>query len=80
MPFTLGGDFFESEKPKQPLKIYIEKRKGKTLTIIKNADGDLKALAKTLKAKCSCGGSVKDDHIELQGDHTQAVKKILNND
>ena len=77
MPFTLGGDFFEQKKPKKQLKIFIEKRKGKTLTIIKNADGDLKALAKTLKAKFSCGGSVKDDQIELQGDHVQAAQTYL---
>ncbi len=80
MPFTLGGDFFEKPKPKSPIKIFTEKRKGKTVTVIKNVDGDLKALAKTLKAQFCCGGSVKDDQIELQGDHTCAAQAFFKKD
>ncbi|HPE85177.1 MAG TPA: translation initiation factor [Chlamydiales bacterium] len=78
MPFTFGGDFVEKPKPTKPLKIFIEKRKGKTLTIIKGAEGDLKLLASELKSKFSCGGSVKDEQIELQGDHVEKVRNFLN--
>lgn len=38
---------------------------------------DLKELAKELKAKCACGGTVKQGRIELQGDQTKLVRKVL---
>ena len=37
----------------------------------------MKALAKELKQKLACGGTAKDNHIELQGDHLSKVKGIL---
>lgn len=37
----------------------------------------LKALAKDLKQRCGCGGSVKDDSIEIQGDHRDALQTAL---
>ena len=77
MPFTIGGDYIKPSEPQGPLKIFIEKRRGKTVTIIKNAPGDIEALASELKKKCSCGGSVKNDQIELQGDHVQFASQWL---
>ena len=79
MPFTFGGDFNKKPISKKQYRVFVEKRKGKTLTIVKNFDGDLKALASKLKSKLSCGGTVKDDQIELQGDHLNQVKAILQN-
>ena len=55
-------------------------RKGKTVTTISGFDkndGDLKALASTLKNICSTGGSVKDGVIIIQGDHREAAKTEL---
>ncbi len=75
--FTLGGDWAEPQKEKKPLKVFTEKRKGQTITIVKNAEGDLKALAKELKQHLSCGGTVKNEQIELQGDHVEKVKTFL---
>lgn len=38
---------------------------------------DLKSLTKKLKQKLACGGTAKDDEIELQGKHAKKVKEIL---
>ncbi|MBI9016096.1 MAG: translation initiation factor Sui1 [Phycisphaerae bacterium] len=46
-------------------------RKGKGVTTISGlplAEDELKELAKKLKNKCGCGGTVKDCIIEIQGD------------
>lgn len=79
MSFTIGGDYVRPEEPKKPLKIFTEKRKGQMVTIVKNYDGDQKELARKLKQHLSCGGTVKNDQIELQGNHLDAVKSYLRN-
>lgn len=58
----------------------MEKKFHKKYTIIRGIDPkevDMKELAKTLKAKLACGGTVKDDVIELQGAHLREAKAIL---
>lgn len=70
----------EISREAQRIKIYTVKRKyGKLSTIVEGFEKDmkLKEIAKDLKAKCACGGTVKDEHIELQGDHKSRVKEIL---
>ena len=37
----------------------------------------LKSLAKDLKQRCGCGGAVKDDTIEIQGDKRDALQAAL---
>jgi len=37
----------------------------------------LKTVAKGLKQELACGGTVKDNLIELQGDHLKNAKKAL---
>ncbi len=68
----------------QLVKIKIERRKfGKEVTIIEGLDPsvfNLKKVASTLKAKLATGGTVKNNHIELQGDHRGRVKQILINE
>lgn len=47
-------------------------RGGKTVTVIRGlqlAPDDIKELARQLKQACGSGGTVKDDTIEIQGDH-----------
>ena len=38
---------------------------------------NLKEIAKELKKKLACGGTVKDNEIELQGDHAAKIKERL---
>lgn len=55
-------------------------RKGKGVTIITGVPltGDeLKKLAKTLKARCGSGGTIKDGAIEIQGEHRDTVIPLL---
>lgn len=62
------------------LKRETKGRKGKGVTLITGLplnDEGLKKLAKTLKQKCGSGGSVKNDIIEIQGDHRDVLEKEL---
>ena len=55
-------------------------RKGKTVTVIsgfQHKPETLTSLAKELKAQCGSGGTVKDDTIEIQGDHAQKLVELL---
>ncbi|GGK85987.1 translation initiation factor Sui1 [Amphritea balenae] len=55
-------------------------RKGKgvtTLSGIPLAEKELKALAKKLKQQCGTGGALKDGIIEIQGDHREKLKQLL---
>jgi len=38
---------------------------------------DVKKIAKALKNELACGGTYKDNTIELQGDHRKKIKEIL---
>src|SRR3989344_7807408 len=67
-------------KEDQKIRVFIEKKKfGKKYTIIDglSKDIDTKDLAKKLKAKYACGGTIKDGRIELQGDHKNTLKATL---
>jgi translation initiation factor 1 len=57
-----------------------ERRYGKKMTLVEGMDPsaiDLDNLLSTLKGKCACGGTLKGNRIELQGDHRQKVQKVL---
>lgn len=56
-------------------------RKGKGVSLISGLPLDnvgLKALAKELKQKCGTGGTIKDNVIEIQGDHRELLVNELN--
>lgn len=60
------------------LHVQLEKkgRKGKGVTVIKgffHTKNDLQDFARELKARCGAGGTVKDDTIEIQGDHRKTA-------
>jgi translation initiation factor 1 len=66
----------------QPLKIQATRsgRKGKTVTVVsgfQSSANTLNDLAKKLKAQCGTGGAVKEQTIEIQGDHRQKLKEVL---
>jgi translation initiation factor 1 len=71
----------EMSKEQQRIRIRVENRKwGKKYTIIDGIDSKemkLNKLAATLKAKCACGGTAKNEQILLQGDHREVVKETL---
>ena len=70
----------EISKGEEKIMVFLEKRqKGKYSTIIAGFDQNagLKELAKELKRKLACGGTSKQNRIELQGDHRNKVKEIL---
>ena len=65
---------------KEPLRIELDKRKGKPATLITNFQGDeesLKELAAILKKKCSAGGSARDGEILIQGDFRTKIAELL---
>lgn len=68
-------------KEGQQIKVKTEKRRyGKLMTLItgiSHKEINLKEVAKKLKSKFACGGTVKADTIELQGDHKNKVKEEL---
>ena len=71
----------EISKEQQRIRIRLETRKwGKKYTIIDGINPKemkLSKLATTLKEKCACGGTAKNDQILLQGDHRDTVKGVL---
>jgi translation initiation factor 1 len=55
-------------------------RNGKSVTVIRGLSLDeaaLGLLAKELKTACGSGGTVKNDVIEVQGDHCERIVDIL---
>ena len=66
-------------KTEQRIQVQTEKKKfGKFITLVSGFQGvDLKAIAKSLKQELACGGTVKGNAIELQGDHSKNARKAL---
>ncbi|MDJ0597538.1 MAG: translation initiation factor [Crocosphaera sp.] len=55
-------------------------RKGKTVTVItgfQHSPDTLNKLLKQLKSQCGSGGTMKEDTLEIQGDHRQKLLKVL---
>jgi len=69
-----------SKTKKGSLPIRLESRnKGKKVTVIFNVSGDAKELLKELKHAAGCGGVIRDDTVELQGERVDMVEKFLKN-
>jgi translation initiation factor 1 len=67
-------------KSSQKIRITTDrKRYGKIVTLVSGFDKgiDMKKIAKALKNELACGGTHKDNSVELQGDHTKKIKQIL---
>lgn len=56
----------------------LEKRPGnRSATVIGGVSGDGAALLALLKRRCGAGGVLREETIELQGDHRAAVQALL---
>jgi translation initiation factor 1 len=62
------------------LKLHVQLetkgRRGKGMTVASgfhHTEEDLQAFARALKTLCGAGGTVKDERIEVQGDHRETV-------
>jgi len=66
-------------KTNQEIKVTTEKRRfGKLATIVSGfKDVDIKEVAKALKSELACGGTFKNNMVELQGDHHGKIKPVL---
>ena len=67
---------------KQDLRVQATRkgRKGKTVTVVtgfRHQPETLVTLLKQLKAQCGSGGTVKEDTLEIQGDHAQKLLPLL---
>jgi len=71
----------EIKEPQQhQLHFAKEKRRGKTVTIVKPFylnKKELQALLKTVKKKMGTGGTVKEDSLEFQGEVKENLKVQL---
>jgi len=67
-------------KNQHQLVFTYEKRKGKPVTLVGRfylEDKEKKEVLKLLKKKLACGGAIKEEWIELQGDVKDKVKITL---
>jgi translation initiation factor 1 len=70
-------------KNQHQLVFTYEKRKGKPVTLVGRfylEEKQKKEVLKLLKKKLACGGALKDEWIELQGDVKEKIKTILQNE
>jgi translation initiation factor 1 len=70
--------------PPQEQTVYLHRdskgRGGKSVTLVKNlvlSEEDMKDLAKNLKQVCGSGGTVKENVIEIQGEHREKIAEAL---
>jgi translation initiation factor 1 len=70
--------------PPQQQTVYLHReskgRGGKAVTLVKGlvlSEGDMSALAKTLKQSCGSGGTIKDSVIEIQGENRERIADTL---
>jgi translation initiation factor 1 len=67
---------------KEIIRLRIERqgRRGKTVTVAEGFTrhlSDLETIAKRLKQSCGTGGTVRWGIIELQGDHRDRIRPVL---
>ncbi len=69
----------EMTREGQRIRVRSDKRRyGKYVTLVDGfKDVDIDKVAKELKRRLACGGTRKNDTVELQGDHKNKVKGVL---
>lgn len=67
-------------KEREKIRVFtVQRRYGKTATIVQgiSEEIDIKPIFKELKTRLACGGTIRDNAIELQGNHKEKIKGIL---
>jgi translation initiation factor 1 len=66
-------------KGSQNIQVTTEKKRyGKYVTIVSGLNEvNVKEIAKALKNELACGGTYRDNEVELQGDHRKKIKETL---
>ncbi len=67
-------------REEEKIKVFSEKRRySRPITIIHglSKSADSKGILKELKTRLACGGTIKNNEIELQGEHVEKVKQLL---
>lgn len=96
MGAKLSGQSFDTKKQKEKNRTFdkiskkehnlvftFKKRRGKPVTLVGRfymSDKEKKDVLKLLKTKLACGGSIKEEWLELQGDVKDKIKEILSKD
>ena len=84
--YDFNDDVEQETLPISDQKLYVsidrKNRGGKEVTLVEGfvgSDSDLKELGKLLKSKCGVGGTVKNEIINIQGNHRDKVMDLLSN-
>ena len=82
LPGWLPEELLEEEVYKEQQNIRIKTERARYRKLVTEIEGfdktiDIHSLAKKLKRKLACGGSVKDNKIILQGDQKEKTKQAL---
>ena len=67
-------------KNQHQLVFTYEKRNGKPVTLVGRfyiEENEKKEVLKLLKKKLACGGAIKEEWIEIQGDFKEKIKTVL---
>jgi len=96
MGAKLEGESWETSRMKDPKKMAekieknqhqlvftFEKRKGKPVTLVGRfflSVNEKKEVLKLLKKKLGCGGTIKEEWIEIQGDKKEKIIEVLEAD
>lgn len=79
---SLSIDEIAHQLDREEINIVISKeikKFNKLTTVIRGMDDseNIRSISKEFKTKLGTGGTIKDGQIILQGDHREAVKKLL---
>ena len=67
-------------KGSQRIRVTTDKKRyGKIVTLVTGFESgiDMKKIAKSLKNGLACGGTYRENTVELQGDHRKKIKELL---
>ncbi len=67
------------EQAERKIEVSVRQAKfRKLVTVVKGVrEKEIEKIAKELKKRLACGGTIKNNEIILQGDHTAKIKNVL---